>query len=82
MKKFIDVVSKYSSYHCHLRLHTCIITNNIIKPPTEHTCKFDGTTLELRKFDEKIIDRACNTQETPDIIIGNCLRGKSVFFSQ
>ena len=42
---------KYSSHHCHSRLHTCIITNNIIKPPTEHTCKFD----------EKIIDHACNT---------------------
>ncbi|CAF0834509.1 unnamed protein product [Rotaria sordida] len=66
---------KYSSHHCHSRLHTCIITNNIIKPPTEHTCKFDDTTVELRNFDEKIIDRACNTQETPDIIISNCFRG-------
>jgi hypothetical protein len=48
----------YYSHHCRSRLHTCIITNNVVKPPTDHTCKFDGTTHELRKFDEQIISRA------------------------
>ena len=51
----------YYSHRCRSRLHTCIFTNNIVKPPTDHTCKFDGTTLELRKFDEQIISRALNT---------------------
>ena len=45
----------FRSHHCRSRLHTCIITNNIIKSPTDHTCKLDGTTLECRKFDEQII---------------------------
>ena len=38
----------YYSHHCRSRLHTRIITNNVVKPPTDHICKFDGTTLELR----------------------------------
>ncbi|CAF3945225.1 unnamed protein product [Rotaria sp. Silwood1] len=38
---------KYSTHHCHSRLHTCVVTNNIIKPPTQHTCKTDGTAIEL-----------------------------------
>ena len=66
----------YSSQHCHSRLHTCVITNNIVKPPTEHTCKFHGTITEVRKFDEQLADRARNTQETPDIIITNCFKSK------
>jgi hypothetical protein len=44
--------------HCHSRLDTCILTNDIIKSPTEHTCKTDGTAFELRKFDEQIAHRA------------------------
>ena len=55
---------RYSTQHCRSRLHTCIFTNNIVKPPTEHLCRFDGTVLELRKFDQQLIDRAKNTQET------------------
>ncbi|CAF1633849.1 unnamed protein product, partial [Didymodactylos carnosus] len=53
------------------------ITNNIIKPPTEHICTIDGTTVELRKFDEQIAYRALHTQETPDMIITNCYKGMS-----
>ncbi len=49
---------RFSTQRCHSRLHTCIITNNILKQPTEHTCKFDGTTLELHKFDVQLVDRA------------------------
>ncbi|CAF2161520.1 unnamed protein product [Rotaria magnacalcarata] len=30
---------KYYSDRCHSRLHTCISTNAIVKPPSEHTCK-------------------------------------------
>ncbi|CAF3516011.1 unnamed protein product, partial [Rotaria sp. Silwood2] len=63
--------SRYSTQHCRSRLHTCIVTNNIVKPPTEHSCTFDGTTLELRKFHQQLIDRAKNTQEPPDIVITN-----------
>ena len=62
----------YYSHHCHSRLHTRIITDNIVKPPTGHTYKSYGTTLELRKFDKQIISSALNTQETPNIIIAHC----------
>ncbi|CAF2089247.1 unnamed protein product [Rotaria magnacalcarata] len=65
---------KYYSDRCHSRLHTCIFTNAIIKPPSEHTCKIDGTTLEIRVFNEQIAHRAVNTQETPDTIITNCYK--------
>ena len=68
------------SHQCGSRLYTCIITNKIVKPPTDHTCKFDGTTLELRKFDEQIISRALNTQETPDIIVTHCYKGEFFYF--
>ena len=54
----------YYSHYFRSRLHTCIITNNVVKPSTDHTCKFNGTTLELRKFDEQIISRALNTRNT------------------
>ena len=70
----------YYAHHCRSRLHTCIITNNVVKPPTDHTCKFDGTTLELQKFDEQIISRALNTQETTDIIITHCYKGQIILF--
>jgi hypothetical protein len=43
------------------------MTTNVIKAPTAHTCTVDGTTLEIRKFDEQITSRAIHTQETPDI---------------
>ncbi|CAF1407048.1 unnamed protein product [Adineta ricciae] len=66
---------KYSSDRCRSRLHTCILTNAIKKPPTKHTCKVDGTTLQLRVFNEHIAHRAVNTQETPDTIITNCYKG-------
>ncbi|CAF1509673.1 unnamed protein product [Rotaria sordida] len=69
--------SRYSIQHCRSRLHTCILTNNIVKPPTEHSCTFDGTTLELRKFDQQLIDRAKSTQEAPDMIVTNCIKGMS-----
>ena len=65
---------KYSTQYCHSRLHTCLFTNNITKAPTKHSCTFDGTTLELRKFDQVFIDRAKNTQETLDTIITKCIR--------
>ena len=70
----------YYSHHCHSRLYICIITNNVVKLPTDHTCKFDRTTLELRKFDEQIISPTLNTQETPDIIITHCYKGKIILF--
>ena len=69
---------RFSTQHCHSRLHTCIFTNNIVKPPSEHTCQFDGTVLELHRFDQRVADRAKNTQETPDIVINNCIRGKRI----
>ncbi|CAF1360592.1 unnamed protein product, partial [Rotaria sordida] len=68
---------KFLTYHCHSRLHICIITNNIIKQPTEHTCRFDDATLELCKFDQQLADCARNTQEPPEIIIINCIRNMS-----
>ena len=70
----------YYSRHCRSRLHTCIITNNIVKPPTDHTCKFNGTTFELRKFNKEITSRALSTQETPDTIITHCYKGKIILF--
>jgi len=66
---------KYSSDCCRSRLHTCNLTNAIVKPPSEHTCKIDGTTIELRIFNEQVAHRAVNTQETPDTIITNCYKG-------
>lgn len=66
---------KYSSDRCHSRLHTCILTNVIVKPPSEHTCKVDGTTLQLRIFSERVAYRALNTQETPDATVTNCYKG-------
>lgn len=72
---------KFHSHHCHSRLHTCIITNNVIKPSTDHTCVFDATKFELRKFDEQIISRAVHTQEAPDTIITHCYKGKFASFS-
>ena len=73
---------KYSSHHCHSRLHTCIITNAIVKPPTVHTCVFDGATHELRKFNDQITSRALNTQETPDVIVTNSYKGKYRWYSK
>ena len=69
---------RYSTQHCGSRLHTCIFTNNIVKPSTEHSCRFDGTVLELRKFDQQLIDRTKNTRETPNFIITNCIKGKVI----
>ena len=66
----------YLKYDCHSRLHTCIITNDIIKSPTEHTCRIDGSSMETRKFNEEIVHRTRCTQESPDIIITNCYKGK------
>ncbi|CAF1251013.1 unnamed protein product [Adineta ricciae] len=65
---------KYSLDRCRSRLHTCILTNAIKKSPTKHTCKVDGTTLQLRIFNEHIAHRAVSTQETPDTIISNCYK--------
>ena len=70
----------YYSHRCRSRLHTCIITNNVIKPSTAHTCKFDDTTFELRKFDKQIIFLPLNTQETLDVIITHCYKGKIILF--
>ena len=69
---------RYSTQHCRSRLHTCIFTNNIAKPTTEHSSRFDGTVLELRRFDQQLIDRAKTTRGTPDIIITNCIKGKII----
>ena len=67
---------EYHSHHCHFRLHTFIITNNAVELPTVHTCTFDVTTLERRKFDEQITSRAPNSQETSDIITTHCYKSK------
>ena len=74
---------KYFSDRCRFRLHTCTLTNVSVKTPTEHTCKVDGTTLQLSIFNERIVHRALNTQETPDTTTTSCFRGKnkSFFFS-
>lgn len=65
----------FYSHHCRSRLHTRINTDNIIKLPTVHSCVFDATLVELRKFDEQIIFRSLNTQETPEIILTHCYKG-------
>jgi hypothetical protein len=52
--------TKYSSDCCRSRLHTC---------------KVDGTTLQIRSFNEQIAHRAINTQEIPDIIVTNSYKG-------
>jgi hypothetical protein len=70
----------YYSHYCRSRFHTCIVTNNVAKPPTVHSCEFDGTKHELRKFDEQIISRARNTQETPHIIVTDCCKVKIILF--
>ncbi len=43
---------------------------------TDHTRTIDGTTLELRIFDEQIVARALNAQEILDIKIINLYEGK------
>lgn len=68
---------KYSSDHCRSRLHTCILTNVIAKPPSEDACKLGGTTLQFRVFNEHIANGAINTQETPETIITSCYKGKN-----
>ncbi|CAF4586963.1 unnamed protein product [Rotaria sp. Silwood2] len=67
----------YLRDRCHSRLHTCIITNDVIKPPTKHTCTTDGSSLEVRKFNEEIAHRARNTQEIPGVIVTNCYKALS-----
>ncbi|CAF1381643.1 unnamed protein product [Didymodactylos carnosus] len=67
----------YNSQKCHARFHTCNITNNVITPPSDHTCKSNGITGELRKFNEDLWYRTMNTQETPDLIITHCCIGMS-----
>lgn len=72
---------KYSSDRCHSRLHTCLSSATVLKLPSEHCCKFDGTTNELRAFSQQVADRALNTQETPDTILTNCYKGmRSLIF--
>ena len=66
---------KYSSDRCHARLHTCLESAKILKPPTEHTCKFDGVENEVRIFSQQVAGRVLNTQETPDAIITHCYKG-------
>ena len=66
----------YKSDSCHSRLHTCIITNSILKPPTEHSCKSNAIAHEVRVFSQKVAERALNTQETPEAIITNCYKSK------
>ncbi|CAF4353068.1 unnamed protein product [Rotaria sp. Silwood2] len=65
---------KYSTHRCRSRRHTFVITNNIIKTPTERTCKSDGISFEQRKFDERIVQRARFTQEAPDLIVTDCYK--------
>ncbi|CAF1512237.1 unnamed protein product [Didymodactylos carnosus] len=67
----------YNSQKCHARLHTCNVTNNVITPPSDHTCKSNGITGELRKFNEDLWYRTMNTQEIPDLIITYCCIGMS-----
>ena len=66
---------KYSSDQCRSQLHTCISNASILKLPTEHTCKFDATSNEIRNFFQQIAARAINTQETPEAIISHCYKG-------
>ena len=75
---------KYFSDRCRFRLHTCTLTNVIVKTPAEHTCKVDGTILQLRIFNERVAHRSLSTQDTSDTIITSCYRGKnkSFFFSK
>ena len=67
----------YFKDECHSRLHTCIITNDIIKSAREHTCTIDGSLMETRKFNEEMVHRARYTQQSKDIIITNCYQDKT-----
>jgi hypothetical protein len=49
---------------------------------TDYTRTIDGTTLELRIFDEQIVARALNAQEILDIKIINLYEGKVSRFSK
>jgi hypothetical protein len=66
---------KYYSDRCHARLHTCLESAKILKPPGEHICKFDGIENQLRIFSQQVVNRALNTQEMPDTIVTNCYKG-------
>ena len=48
----------YLKDYCYSRLHTCIITNDIIKSPIAHTCRIDGSSMETRNLKEEIVHRA------------------------
>ncbi|CAF2082278.1 unnamed protein product, partial [Rotaria magnacalcarata] len=75
LKKTIGDALNTSQIHVTLVfIHVFPPTNVIVKPPSEHTCKVNGTTLELRVFNELVADRTINTQETPDTIITNCYK--------
>lgn len=67
---------KYKSHHCHARLHTCLESATILKQPSDHNCKLDATEHQIRQFSQQVAARALNTQETPDVIVTNCYKGK------
>ena len=67
----------YLKDYCRSRLHTCIITNDIVKSPTERICRIDDSSMETRKFNEEIVHPARCTQESPDRIITSCYKSKS-----
>ena len=52
---------EYSSDRCHSRLHTCVHTKTVVKPPREHICRFNGITNELRVSNEEVVNRTMKT---------------------
>ncbi|CAF1545685.1 unnamed protein product [Didymodactylos carnosus] len=65
----------HKHFNCHYRLHTCNVTNDILERKGTHVSNRnrDTTKLLLRKFDEKLNERATSTQETTDTILCQCL---------
>ncbi|CAF0952690.1 unnamed protein product [Didymodactylos carnosus] len=50
----------YNSQKCHARLHTCNITNNVITPPSDHTCKRPDRMLIFASSEQLDILQSCD----------------------
>ena len=66
----------YQSDRYRSRLHTCLVTDTVLKQPSEHPCTFDATAHPVRIFPQQSVERASQTQETPDLIISHCYKSE------
>ncbi len=76
---------KYSRDLCHSRLHTCIITNNIIKPPIQYTCKVVEKSLRTKLFffflfKEKNYESSNDWYTAAESIVTKCMLKDSIGF--